>query len=89
MRTTSFSESGGFQQGWGATLSGSEQVVCLADIDRNGIVDGLDLAYLLGAWNNVGEDLPADINADGTIDGIDLALLLGSWGDCNSESLED
>jgi hypothetical protein len=55
----------------------------------DGMVNGADLAYLLGAWgNNPGS--PADIvnsatfqpPPDGVVDGADLATLLGAWGSC-------
>lgn len=55
----------------------------------DGVVDGADLAYLLGEWgNNPGS--PADtVNTDtfnpppdGKVDGADLAYLLGQWGNC-------
>jgi len=55
----------------------------------DGLVDGADLAYLLGEWGrNPGS--PADIVTsktllpppDGLVDGADLAVLLGAWGPC-------
>jgi len=72
-------------------------LVCCGDTVTNatlqpppdGIVDGADLAFLIGAWGaNPGS--PADIvtNAtllpppDGIVDGADLAVLLGAWGPC-------
>jgi hypothetical protein len=56
----------------------------------DGIVDGFDLAFLLGAW---GEDPScADLVSsdflpppDGVVDGFDLAVLLGAWGMCESQ----
>ena len=49
-----------------------------ADINGDGIVDGADLARVLGAW---GTDGPGgDVNGDGIVDGADLALVLASWG---------
>lgn len=51
---------------------------CLGDFDNNAIVDGGDLAWLLGNWGLVGGDL----DGDGTTDGTDLAALLGNWGLC-------
>lgn len=74
------------------------QGVCLADIvDTNtflppgdGVVDGADLAYLLGEWgDNPGS--PADFvdsatfapPPDDLVDGADLAVLLGAWGECD------
>lgn len=55
----------------------------------DGLVDGADLAVLLGAWGrNAGS--PADLvdsdtfmpPPDGVVDGADLAVLLGAWGPC-------
>lgn len=48
-----------------------------ADLTDDGIVNGDDLAILLGHWGSVG---PGDLDGDGTVDGDDLALLLGAWG---------
>jgi hypothetical protein len=48
-----------------------------ADLNGDGIVDGIDLAVLLAAWGFAGH--PADINGDGTVDGSDLAVLLARW----------
>lgn len=48
----------------------------LADLNDDGVVDGNDLAILLGQW---GERGVADLNGDGIVDGGDLAILLGSW----------
>jgi hypothetical protein len=53
----------------------------------DGVTNGFDLAFLLGAWNGgascadfVGSDfLPPP---DGNVDGFDLAVLLGAWGAC-------
>jgi hypothetical protein len=47
------------------------------DLNGDGVVDGVDLALLLGAW---GTDEPElDLVIDGVIDGADLAVLLGAW----------
>jgi hypothetical protein len=54
----------------------------------DGVADGADLAYLLGAWGN--EPSCADMVTsrtfqpppDGKVDGADLAYLLGAWGRC-------
>lgn len=48
------------------------------DLDGNGVVDGADLALLLGAWGSAGP--LGDLNADGVVDGADLGVLLGFWG---------
>jgi len=58
-----------------------EQVVivkCPADLDDSTIVDGADLAIVLGNWLGLG----GDIDGDGTTDGADLAMVLGTWGAC-------
>ena len=45
------------------------------DLNGDGVVNGIDLAIVLGAWGTTG----ADLNGDGTTDGIDLAIVLGNW----------
>jgi len=50
-----------------------------ADIDGDGVVDGTDLAVLLGHWGEC-TDCQADFNGDRMVDGNDLAILLGAWG---------
>jgi len=56
---------------------------CPGDIDENSIVDGVDLAIVLGRWGTNPKDYPrADTNDDGTVDGTDLAQVLGMWGAC-------
>jgi len=73
------------------------EVDCLADLVSNatllpppdGIVNGADLAYLIGEWG-ANADSPADIvtsafiepPGDGIVDGADLAFLIGAWGEC-------
>ncbi len=47
-----------------------------ADINGDGIVNGIDLANLLGNWGGTGT---GDINNDGFVDGPDLAVLLAAW----------
>ena len=51
---------------------------CPSDINNDGAVDGIDLAFVLGNWGLAAGDL----DGDGTTSGSDLALLLGSWGKC-------
>lgn len=74
-----------------------DQAYCMADLvdgalfqppdDR--VVDGADLAFLLGEWGaNPGS--PADMITSATlapppddvVDGADLAMLLSGWGEC-------
>jgi len=56
---------------------------CAADLNGDQVVDGSDLASILGAWGAVCECLcPADVDRDGFINGSDLAEMLGAWGTC-------
>lgn len=54
------------------------EVPILGDMDGNQVVDGADLAALLGAWGR--HPGPNDLNRDGDVDAADLAILLGHWG---------
>lgn len=53
--------------------------VCPADINHDGLVNGLDLAVVLGNWNNSGQ---GDVDGSGQVNGADIALVLGAWGSC-------
>lgn len=53
---------------------------CRGDLDDDQVVDGSDLARLLGAWET--DDRAADLDRDGVVGGSDLAILLGGWGRC-------
>jgi len=70
---------------------------CLGDIVTSAtvqppadlVVDGADLAYLLGQWG-VGLSCADMVTSatlqpppDGIVDGADLAVLIGAWGVCN------
>jgi len=59
---------------------GSSVIDCLGDLNSDNIVNGADIAVLLGAWGTA--DIIVDLNADGIVNGADMALLLGSWGAC-------
>ena len=52
-----------------------------ADLDGDGEVGPIDLAFLLGSWGPCA-GCPADFNGDGVVGAFDLAILLGSWGPC-------
>jgi len=52
---------------------------CLADLDRNGAIEGADLTLLLAGWGSAGN---SDVNGDGTTNGTDLSLVLAAWGPC-------
>jgi formylglycine-generating enzyme required for sulfatase activity len=56
---------------------------CPADVNGNGVVNGVDLAAVLCAWETDGEsEGGADVNGDGTVNGQDLAFVLSAWGPC-------
>lgn len=55
---------------------------CPADFDGSGVVDGADLASLLGSWGPCA-GCPEDLTGNGVVDGADLAIVLGSWGPCS------
>lgn len=60
------------------SMSGPSAAPCLADFNGDSVVDGTDLAYLLGSWGTAG----ADVTGDGATDGADMGVLLGAWGGC-------
>lgn len=56
----------------------------------DGVVDGSDLAYLLGEWGDPPGSIADIVTSktlqpppDGVVDGADLAVLLGQWGPCD------
>ena len=51
--------------------------VCLADLNLDLVIDGADLAELLGGWGGSGS---TDLDDSGETNGADLALLLAEWG---------
>ena len=62
-------------------FQGATPLFCLADLNRDAVVDAADLALLIGAWGP-SNACPPDLNADSAVDAADLALLLGAWGPC-------
>ncbi len=60
-----------------ATLA--SQPVCPADGNKDGRVNGEDLAGLFSEWGGPGF---WDVDESGTVDGTDLTLLVSSWGPC-------
>ncbi len=60
-----------------AVLAAIEQRRVLGDLNDDGLVDGTDLAILLGQFLSNGPE--ADLDGDGFVDGADLAILLGAW----------
>jgi hypothetical protein len=49
------------------------------DLTGDGLVNGVDLGALLGAWGPCAPPCVADLTADGVVDGADLGLMLGNW----------
>ena len=59
------------------------QLVCLADLDGNGVVDLADLGVLLadfGCRGGAPQPCPGDIDCDDDTDRADLGILLASFG---------
>jgi len=52
---------------------------CAGDLNDDGVVDGADIAIVLGNWGGAGD---GDANDDGIVDGADIAIILGGWGPC-------
>jgi len=52
--------------------------VITGDLNGDGVVNGSDLALLLGQWGAC-PGCPSDLNGDGVVNGADLGLLLGNW----------
>ena len=50
----------------------------VGDINHDGIVNGIDLAYILADWGTANPR--SDLNHDGIVNGIDLGTLLAYWG---------
>jgi hypothetical protein len=48
-----------------------------ADLNGDGVVDGVDLGVLLSGW---GGDGTSDLDGNGITDGLDLGILLANWG---------
>ena len=55
-----------------------------ADMNRDGVVDGVDIGMFFAAWNNTCDDsgatLAGDMNGDCVVDGADVGLA-SQWGD--------
>jgi hypothetical protein len=64
-----------------ADPASTPQGACRADIaGSGGVVDGADLAALLGAWGTQGPF--GDLDCSGSVDAADAAVLLNAWGAC-------
>lgn len=49
----------------------------LGDINGDGVVNGGDIAMVLGAWGT--NDAAADLNDDGVVAGADISIVLSNW----------
>ena len=49
------------------------------DFDLNGVINGLDLSYILSGWGTVNPPI-GDIDQNGSIGGSDLTAILSRWG---------
>lgn len=71
---------GMFSGGWIATIE-TTGLTCTGDLapaGGNGVVDGSDLAVVLGFWGTP----EGDLTGDGATNGADIAIVLGNWGAC-------
>jgi hypothetical protein len=58
---------------------------CLADLNNDGSVNGIDLGLLLALWGPVTDGgVFADLMPDGYVDGGDLGRFLTAWGVCGN-----
>jgi plastocyanin len=62
------------------TINRIEQCAAI-DLNCDGVINGADLASILGDWGCVSTGTPCsgDVNDDGVVDGVDLAEILGGW----------
>jgi serine protease len=56
-------------------------LTCPVDLSHDGVVDGADLAMMMGAWGAC-SNCVSDFDGSGVVDGADLAELLAAWGAC-------
>lgn len=49
------------------------------DVNGDGVVNGIDLGLVIGAWGPAAPGAAADLNHDGVVDGQDLALVISNW----------
>ena len=63
-----------------AVLAEAPAGVFVGSVTGDGVVNGIDLGLLLGAWGPcAGPSCTGDLNRDGSVNGIDLGALLGAW----------
>ena len=54
---------------------------CPPDLNKDGVVDVVDILALMAAWLTQ----EGDINDDGVTDVLDLLEIIGAWGACNCD----
>lgn len=54
---------------------------CVGDINADGLVDAVDLGFIIGSWGTA--DALADLDGDGLVDSADLGIVIGAWGLCS------
>ncbi|MEO2049073.1 MAG: hypothetical protein ABGX16_21145 [Pirellulales bacterium] len=54
-------------------------VTVSADLNLNGVVDGLDLGITLGNFGSSSDEAGGELNGTDPVDGLDLGILLGDW----------
>jgi hypothetical protein len=76
-------ESEGAMTGGAFVLAGGYWTIeldsCPIDLTGDGVINGADLAIVLGSWLTAG---PGDLDGSGVVNGADLAMVLGAWGPC-------
>jgi hypothetical protein len=75
-------DAGGSMTGGAFTLTGGFWAgavgePCIADFNRDGAVNTLDVLAYLNAW--AAGDAEADINGDGTVNTLDVLAFLNAW----------
>ncbi len=63
-----------------ALPSPCNSVVCALDINGDGVVDFIDLNFVLTQYGSSGPNLSGDINKDGVVNFLDLNMLLAHFG---------
>jgi hypothetical protein len=59
---------------------GADELLRPGDVNRDGVVDFLDLLGTLAAWGPCAGACEADANGDGIVDFLDLLTVLANWG---------
>jgi len=67
---------GGWRHGFESYMISSGDP-CIADINSDGGIDGLDVDDFFNAWEN--GEVNADVNVDGGIDGTDVSVFIDAW----------